>query len=30
MLASPADSDAVDPALYEDCGDYDKIKTKME
>lgn len=30
MLAAPADPEAVDPALYEDCGDFEKVKVKME
>lgn len=30
MLAAPADPEAVDPGLYEDCGDFEKIKVKME
>ncbi len=29
LLANPNDPDHVDPKLYEDCGDYEKVGVKF-
>jgi len=30
MTANPTDDSAVDPKLYEDCGDYEAVKKKCD
>jgi len=29
MAANPADPEAIDPKLYEDCGDFEKVGQKF-
>ena len=30
LTANPTDETSIDPKLYEDCGDYEKVKKKFE
>ena len=30
LTANPTDETFIDPRLYEDCGDYEKVKKKFD